>query len=58
QSNATVGQSNSHVIEQFVDSVLSNKEPLINGVEGMKSLEVILAAIQSSETKQVVTIPL
>ncbi|MEB9736955.1 Gfo/Idh/MocA family oxidoreductase (plasmid) [Bacillus cereus] len=58
QSNATVCQSNSHVIEQFVDSVLSNKEPLINGVEGMKSLEVILAAIQSSETKQVVTIPL
>ncbi|MBE7099801.1 Gfo/Idh/MocA family protein [Bacillus cereus] len=58
QSNATVGQSNSHVIEQFVDSVLSDKEPLINGVEGMRSLEVILAAIQSSETKQVVTIPL
>ncbi|MCU5087379.1 Gfo/Idh/MocA family oxidoreductase [Bacillus cereus] len=58
QSNATVGQSNSHVIEQFVLSILSDKEPLINGVNGMKSLEVILAAIQSSETKQIVTIPL
>ncbi|MCQ6535980.1 Gfo/Idh/MocA family oxidoreductase (plasmid) [Bacillus mycoides] len=58
QSNAAVGQSNSHVIEQFVESILSDKEPLINGVEGMKSLEVILAAIQSSETKQIVTIPL
>ncbi|MGQ7871750.1 Gfo/Idh/MocA family protein [Bacillus sp. 1A] len=58
QSNATVGQSNSHVIEQFVVSILSDKEPLINGVDGMKSLEVILAAIQSSETKQIVTIPL
>lgn len=57
QSNAAVGQSNSHVIEQFVESILSDKEPLINGVEGMKSLEVILAAIQSSETKQIVTIP-
>ncbi|MDA1635974.1 Gfo/Idh/MocA family oxidoreductase [Bacillus cereus] len=58
QSNATVGQSNSHVIEQFVVSILSDKEPLINGVDGMKSLEVILAAIQSSETKKIVTIPL
>ncbi|MDA2384101.1 Gfo/Idh/MocA family oxidoreductase [Bacillus cereus] len=58
QSNATVGQSNSHVIEQFVVSILSDKEPLINGVDGMKSLEVILAAIKSSETKQIVTIPL
>ncbi|MEK7019441.1 Gfo/Idh/MocA family protein [Bacillus sp. FSL R9-9410] len=58
QSNAAVCQSNSHVIEQFVESILSDKEPLINGVEGMKSLEVILAAIQSSETKQIVTIPL
>ncbi|MFK4380291.1 UDP-N-acetylglucosamine 3-dehydrogenase [Bacillus sp. RC218] len=58
QSNAAVGQSNSHVIEQFVESILSDKEPLINGVEGMKSLEVILAAIQSSEAKQIVTIPL
>ncbi|PEQ87821.1 MULTISPECIES: Gfo/Idh/MocA family oxidoreductase [Bacillus] len=58
QSNAIVSQSNSHVIERFVESILSDKEPLINGVEGMKSLEVILAAIQSSETKQIVTIPL
>lgn len=58
QSNAAVGQSNSHVIGQFVESILSDKEPLINGVEGMKSLEVILAAIQSSETKQIITIPL
>ncbi|MBK5503141.1 Gfo/Idh/MocA family protein [Bacillus sp. TH12] len=58
QSNAAVGQSNSHIIEQFVESILSDKEPLINGVEGMKSLEVILAAIQSSETKKIVTIPL
>lgn len=58
QSNAAVSQSNSHVIERFVESILYDKEPLINGVEGMKSLEVILAAIQSSETKQIFTIPL
>ncbi|CAM4289569.1 dehydrogenase [Bacillus manliponensis] len=57
QSNAEGGQNNSHVIEQFVESILTNKEPLINGVEGMKSLEIILAAMQSSETKQIVTIP-
>ncbi|WP_369899593.1 Gfo/Idh/MocA family protein [Bacillus manliponensis] len=56
QSNGEGGQNNSHVIDQFVSSILFNKEPLVNGVEGMKSLEIILAALQSSETKQIVTV--
>lgn len=53
QSNEGGGQKNSHVVEQFVDCVLNDKEPLINGEEGMKSLAVILAALKSKETKQI-----
>lgn len=56
QSNAEGGQSNTHVVEYFVDAVLNDKEPPVNGEEGMKSLEVILAALRSSETKQIVSV--
>ncbi|RDW16966.1 gfo/Idh/MocA family oxidoreductase [Oceanobacillus arenosus] len=53
QSNEAGGQTTTHVIEHFVDAILNNKEPLINGVEGKKSLEVILGAIESVETKSI-----
>lgn len=53
QSNDEGGQSNSHVIDHFVDGVLYNKDILITGEEGMKSLEVILAAVESSQTGKI-----
>lgn len=56
QSNEEGGQQNSHVIEKFVDSVLYDEEPPVPGREGMKSLEVILAALDSNETKQIVRV--
>jgi len=56
QSNELGGQSNSHVIEKFVDALTSNQEPVIPGEEGMKSLNVILAALDSNETKQIVRV--
>ncbi len=52
QSNESGGQTNSHTIEHFVDAILKDTEPLINGEEGKKSLNVILAALTSMETKQ------
>jgi UDP-N-acetylglucosamine 3-dehydrogenase len=54
QSNAEGRQNNSHIVEQFVDSVLYDKEPPVPGEEGMKSLQVILAALESQEKKQIV----
>lgn len=51
QSNDSGGQTTSHTINHFVEAVLEDKEPLINGEEGMKSLEVILASLESMETK-------
>lgn len=56
QSNEDGGQTNTSVIDHFVESVLENKQPLIDGKEGKKSLEVILAALESNETKQITSI--
>ena len=53
QSNEEGGQSDSHVINHFVDSILNDTQPLITGEEGMKSLEVILGALRSGETRQI-----
>ncbi|MCA1038581.1 Gfo/Idh/MocA family oxidoreductase [Bacillus infantis] len=54
QTNEEGGQTTSHVINHFVESVVEDKEPLISGEEGLKSLEIILAAIESQKTKQIV----
>jgi predicted dehydrogenase len=54
QTNDEGGQSASHVIDHFIDAVLEDKAPLITGEEGMKSLEVILAALEANETGRIV----
>ncbi|MFZ4451515.1 Gfo/Idh/MocA family protein [Salibacterium aidingense] len=46
-SNEEGGQTGSYVIDHFVDCVLYDREPLIDGEEGKRSLEVILAAIDA-----------
>ena len=52
QTNDAGGQTTSHVIENFVDCIVNDTEPPISGEEGMKSLDVILAALESNKTKQ------
>jgi predicted dehydrogenase len=49
-------QSNSGVIDAFIDSIINKKAPLISGEDGYKGLRVVLAAIQSSETGRTVKI--
>ncbi|MGG0737730.1 Gfo/Idh/MocA family protein [Niallia taxi] len=56
QSNDAGGQNATGVIDHFVSSIVSDTEPLITGAEGKKSLEVILGAIKSNETKQIAKI--
>lgn len=53
QSNEEGAQTTTHVIDHFVDCIVNDTEPLINGEEGMKSLDVILAALNSEQTKKV-----
>lgn len=56
QSNDAGGQNKSGVIDHFVESVTEDKEPLITGEEGKRSLGIILAALESSETKTIAKI--
>lgn len=56
QSNENGGQHNSHVIDQFINCIVEDKEAPIDGYEGMKSLNVILASLESYETKKIVKI--
>ncbi|WP_066192041.1 MULTISPECIES: Gfo/Idh/MocA family protein [Gracilibacillus] len=56
QTNDGGGQTSTGVIDHFVDSVLNDTKPLIDGEEGYKSLKIILAALEANETKQNVTI--
>lgn len=53
QSNEDGGQNTSHVIDQFIHSLVDDTDVPINGYEGMKSLNVILAALESSETGKI-----
>ncbi|RDI47993.1 Gfo/Idh/MocA family protein [Falsibacillus pallidus] len=50
QSNDEGGQQSSGVINHFIDAIIHDKDVLIPGEEGKKSLAVILAAMESSLT--------
>ncbi|WP_127531158.1 Gfo/Idh/MocA family protein [Paenibacillus kobensis] len=46
----------SFVIDEFVNCILNKQEPSISGEEGLRSLQVILAAFESQETGKVVAV--
>lgn len=48
-------QTRSGVIDMFIGGILSGKAPPIDGQEGYRSLEVILAAMESSRSGKTVT---
>jgi predicted dehydrogenase len=56
QTNEAGGQTNTQVIDQFISAIVENVEPAISGEEGLKSLEVILSALESNETKRITSI--
>ncbi|WP_078379050.1 Gfo/Idh/MocA family protein [Sutcliffiella halmapala] len=56
QSNDSGGQTGSQVIDHFVASIIENTEVLVDGNEGKNSLLVILGALESNETKQIVNL--
>ncbi|HDJ89651.1 MAG TPA: Gfo/Idh/MocA family oxidoreductase [Thermoprotei archaeon] len=45
-------------LRHFVDCIIKDLDPLVNGLEAVKSLEVALAAIKSIREKKVVNLPL
>jgi len=54
QTNEEGGQTTSHVIDHFVDAIVNNTEVPVSGEEGMKSLDVVLAALESNQNKTIV----
>lgn len=56
QTNEAGGQHTSHVIDHFVSSVTNNTDVPVPGEEGMKSLQVVLAALESNQNKTIVKI--
>ena len=42
----------------FLDAIENDREPLVNGEEGRKAVEIILAIYQASETERAVKLPL
>ncbi|MFB4213002.1 Gfo/Idh/MocA family protein [Shouchella sp. JSM 1781072] len=55
-TNEAGGQVASGVIDEFISSITEDRTPSISGEEGMKSLQVVLAALKSSESKSFVTV--
>ncbi|OIJ22285.1 dehydrogenase [Anaerobacillus alkalidiazotrophicus] len=56
QTNEAGGQTSTEVIDRFVNSIINNEESPVSGVEGLNSLQVVLAALESQETKKIVKI--
>ncbi|MFC4076996.1 Gfo/Idh/MocA family protein [Salinithrix halophila] len=55
-TNEAGSQTDSGVIAAFIDAILRDVDPLIPGEEGMRSLDVILAALEASVEKRVVPV--
>lgn len=49
-------QTASGVIDLFVDSINSGKEPEINGEEGLAALRIVLACLESASTGKTITL--
>jgi predicted dehydrogenase len=56
QTNEEGGQTGSQVIDRFVGALIRDEEVPVTGEEGMRSLQVVLAALESNETKKIVQI--
>jgi UDP-N-acetylglucosamine 3-dehydrogenase len=50
--------SDSKLVKNFVDMALFNREPFITGYDGLKAMEVALAAYESAAKKKVIELPL
>lgn len=56
QTNEAGGQSESGVVREFVNSIKRKKQPEISGEEGRRALKIVLACLESAETKKHVAI--
>lgn len=52
------GQGHTPLFKDMIDAIKNNREPLINGEEGKKGMEIILAAYKSQKTGMPVKFPM
>jgi predicted dehydrogenase len=57
QIQTNESQSNSGVIDAFIECIINNTPPLISGEDGLKGVQVILAAIESAEKGGKIKLP-
>ncbi|WP_216827695.1 Gfo/Idh/MocA family protein [Alkalihalobacterium elongatum] len=56
QTNESGGQTNTQVIDHFINAIIEDQQPLVTGEEGLKSLQVVLSALESNETKRITSV--
>lgn len=56
QTNEEGGQKNSHTIDAFLEALTRHETPICDGYEGRASLNVIIKAIESAQTKSIIQI--
>ena len=49
-------QTNSFVIDAFIECVRLDQDPLVSGHDALSSLKVILGILEAAETNRVVTV--
>ena len=47
-------QTNSGVVDRFITSIATHTKPEISGEEGLKALEIVLAMLESSQTRKMI----
>jgi predicted dehydrogenase len=43
------------LMESFAKSILSDEEPGVSGIDGLKALQIVLAAYESFQTNKIIT---
>lgn len=51
QIQTNTNQTKSGIIDEFIDSIVNNRQPLITGVDGHNTLAALVACAKSAETK-------
>lgn len=54
QTNEVGGQTTTHVIDNFIDSIVNDTPSPVSGEEGYKSLNVIFAALESKRKQTII----
>lgn len=56
KENFTFADKKSGVMDAFIDCIVNNKTPLITGEEGLKTMKIVFACVESSKKKTMVEI--